>query len=320
MSVNTDYRYVTGDVDKILIDGRVMPLRDEDKKVLRGEDVVYLYNEYARRRTVFSDYAPVLEFTNKVSADQLGKIDYAQFEISPFPSVEWIGSWPEEGEYGSRDRWPTSVLYEPSFGTTNTGDSLRSSDMEAAFEKLKEYRFVSFMFDPGSPDSLSADVLVNNAGETVPVGGNRSFHVWVSSRYGYAEGSDEPVEKGLSYWWTKPVNLQLVKPLSMCRRVEVWATAHELVEYRRDDGTAGWDIVERPYRWKIMDYSPNTDQIVVPKDFIKLQMSQHASAMGFRIPSYAPAERGHSMSYLFELSGLTCYIVCELDDTHKWWV
>lgn len=44
------YKYITGDVNEIQIDGQIMPLRDDDeKKIMRGEDIVFCM-EVLRRR------------------------------------------------------------------------------------------------------------------------------------------------------------------------------------------------------------------------------------------------------------------------------
>lgn len=50
----TDYKYVSGPLSEIKIDGGIMPLRSgDDKKILRGEDITFLM-ETLRRRTTYS--------------------------------------------------------------------------------------------------------------------------------------------------------------------------------------------------------------------------------------------------------------------------
>jgi len=92
-----DYKYAGGDIDKVIIDGGIMPLRSEgDKRILRGEDVCYLM-EYV------ISIARALVWTDEKVSSGVDRI-YNEKAPESFTFSRDITSkrfYPEEGYYTS---------------------------------------------------------------------------------------------------------------------------------------------------------------------------------------------------------------------------
>lgn len=83
ISTAAEYEYVTGDIDLIKIDGKIMPLRSASDKTLRGEDIAFLKEFIMQRRYAVSEFK------------KLDGTEYAS--LQPFPESTSINkSWFEK--------------------------------------------------------------------------------------------------------------------------------------------------------------------------------------------------------------------------------
>lgn len=142
----SEYRFVTGadidaqhphgDLDRIIINGGIMPLRDTTlnpanptnwKKCLRGEDIAFLLEGLCdRRKAQDSAYTDTETFSRAVSHSQLYNVAAL---LAPFSSLHWLksGSSPSGSvvlDYGSGSRpdfyaaYPGLYLTAADFGTS----------------------------------------------------------------------------------------------------------------------------------------------------------------------------------------------------------
>lgn len=128
---NIDAQHPHGDLDRIIIDGGIMPLRSSSssaastinwKNCLRGEDIAFLYEAACERLRAMSVlYGPsyVGSFSREVRADIVNNIGFdirLLFERSG--SGYWNSAWIKDGVY------PTSpAVFEPSLDISITNIS-----------------------------------------------------------------------------------------------------------------------------------------------------------------------------------------------------
>ena len=163
-----EYEFVSGDLDKIIIDGNVMPLRKgnskttgvENSKILRGEDIAFLGEAYCERENLWSArssgqrYSSTIEFTHKLSKHRLP--DYLDalakrkaFWVDPemeMPTTKVYEGSEQNLEYFLRSVWPglnkycTNSLYDDSRYKKQPGGKSNVLNQECilnCFENLK---------------------------------------------------------------------------------------------------------------------------------------------------------------------------------------
>lgn len=180
ISNRTEYEFVTGDLDGILIDGDIMPLRTGDtgkfdknddpisrKNLLRGEDICFLKEAIEERRRAVgkTDDNPV--FSKKISTAQITETDTKLRDIeydNPWPGDpsnyyrpwEWIDSVPDTTIDATTSTLPDTATYRyfnmsgwNEFGVDrivspsplDLDGKLNAADISSMFASVDEYEY-----------------------------------------------------------------------------------------------------------------------------------------------------------------------------------
>lgn len=168
---NIDSSHPHGDLDRIIINGGIMPLRDDNlnplnptnwKKCLRGEDIAFLFEGCNER--IMAQYPSHTYRDTFYRAISRREVWYIASGLSTFTNNHWLktGQSPSGTVVLDYDsvypdfyaNYPGIYITNADMGTSfdyrdyNTGDSLRASVIETMFADLALlYRFM-FEFKP----------------------------------------------------------------------------------------------------------------------------------------------------------------------------
>lgn len=147
----SDYKFVTGDTDKIILDGGIMPVRkdEEDKTKFRGEDICFLLEAGVRFHRVTTGFTRVREFSRKLLASQAK--DALNQVSSMFQTGYAIKTLPTTGAcynlgniYNYDYMSPFDVLAvndcEPMTPIPESGSLFEAAPFRAAFRNLQKVK------------------------------------------------------------------------------------------------------------------------------------------------------------------------------------
>lgn len=177
-----DYKFVTGadidtghphgDLDRILINGGIMPLRDTTlnpanptnwKKCLRGEDIAFLFEGCCERKKAQNPSHTYRDtFYRTINSGQLW---YVAVDLATFPESHWLkpGQSPSGAivlDYTSSTQpdfyvnYPGIYITDADMGTSfdyrdyNNGDAYQTSVIETMFADLALLNRFMFEFEP----------------------------------------------------------------------------------------------------------------------------------------------------------------------------
>ena len=151
-STPNDFKYVTGDLDKIEIDNDIMPVRaTEDKRKLRGMDIAFLQEAVEERRRFIGMPPSTKSFDTAISASKINDIYSSMLPLkgadgcgrfisgSPvkvitddiyYNTPAFCGDMADTGiDVEKFPKWKSIVLSE--------GDGIKDSDISALYENIR---------------------------------------------------------------------------------------------------------------------------------------------------------------------------------------
>ena len=175
----SDYKFVAGDTDKIILDGGIMPIRNdpEDKTKLRGEDICFLLESGVRFFRVPEGFTRVREFTRKLLASQaeeaLNQVLYmfqSGYALKTLPTAGACYRLENSYDY----MLPFDVLTvddcEPMEPIPESGGKVEAAPFRAAFRNFQKIKGRVASTKP-LPDEFSVDKIVIERENVTPLFG-----------------------------------------------------------------------------------------------------------------------------------------------------
>ena len=279
----SDYRFVTGDLDKIVIDGGIMPSRAE-KRIMRGEDIAWLMEAACERiRAYYTLATTTSKFSREISASQINALRNLSYVILAMSTKCFVDPGKlsqtvfSNRPTGSPADFLCAVVQLEDPGTVKPGDVVKADPIEKMFANVAKMTHTNG--SNAAPDAFTPTTFYE--GDVVPDDpaslGQGQFYAW---HYGAVRVYDSESKK-----WTDLttqsydakgsgtlVSMTVGNGNWSGKHVDVWCLLRVFgtIEYREVGGSSVSEYKQKFLFCKVDQQDmPNDDEVTLSVDASK---------------------------------------------------